>query len=223
MESCSSADWQGALLTAAGVIGVLALAAVAEKLLRLSKEQARKVVHIGVGQWVLFARELIGPSCAHAGAALLGAFVVLNSLSLYTRIFAVMELTATDRASRGTVYYPAALALVTLWYWATDLNAVVAASMVLAWGDGVAALVGSGLGKRAHRYANSRSFEGSVAMVVAATVSSALAVRGEPRAWTAAFLTSVAAAAVEAVCPGDLDNIAVPLLVAPLWHWFTAK
>ncbi len=214
-QVCTSADWTGAGATAGCILVLLGIVTVIEKTLNLRKETSRKLVHIAVGHWVLAARHFISVDCPTAAASILGAFVILNAISLQTKMFGTME--TSERKTRGTVFYPLALAAITYLYWsASDMDAVVAASMVMAYGDGVAALVGTELGKRAHKLRGNKTIEGSLSFVIAATVATAMTTTG---GWPAAFALGLAGSAIEAWTPGDLDNVTVPFAVAMLWSY----
>jgi phytol kinase len=92
--------------------------------------------------------------------------------------------------------------------------------MVMAWGDGLAALVGERFGRRRyHVGGHARSIEGSATMFAASLVSTLgcfayLSGVSVVTAVPAAVGISLVGTFVEAVSPKGLDNLTVPLTVA---------
>ena len=126
-----------------------------------------------------------------------------------------------ERVSYGTVYYPIALALLVLFFFEQEPMALVAGSMVLAWGDGLAALVGKRFGKTFYtRGKIRRSFEGSIAMFLASfLVLTVTFLFYEEPTWLAVsygFLLANIAALIEAVSYRDTDNLLIPLTIGAL-------
>lgn len=126
-----------------------------------------------------------------------------------------------DRPSYGTVYYPLALAGLVLFFFERQPMALVAGSMVLAWGDGLAALVGKRYGKTFYvRGETKRSFEGSIALFLASflVLTVTFLFYGQP-IWLAVsygFLLANIAALIEAISYRDLDNLILPWTIAAL-------
>ena len=179
----------------------------------------RKFVHVGVGMWVVGTALLFTNRWIAIIPPL--TFIIINYMSYRKDIFKAMS--TKDKRNLGTVYFPISFALIILIFW-SKLPVVVAGLMPMTWGDALAAVIGQRWGK--HRFTvlgSTKSWEGSVAMVVASFVSVFITLAAYKVALGAAALDAliVAAAAtvVELLTPLGLDNLTVPLLSA-LLLWF---
>lgn len=205
-------EWLGVLYTVLGVLVLIAVVTGLEKALGLSKETSRKLIHIGVGHSLFVAYAFI--ETAWIAAAPLLLFVFLNLLSMRNQMFAVME--TQERQSYGTVYYPLALLILVLLSYDNKL-ALTVGMLALAWGDGMAAVVGSQYGKHKYRiFGEARSIEGSAAMFGFSFVTIAMALvmmggLGLGAAVVNALVLAVVAAVIEALSYRDLDNLLIPL------------
>ena len=188
---------------------------------------SRKLVHIGVSHWWLFAMTWIrDPIVASIGPAV---FIILNWLSLKTNAFRGMN-NEELRHNYGTVYFPISLLLLVLAGWYRILPQWIAgtAILVLGWGDGMAALVGDAVQSPSGKVFGSRkSMAGTLAMFVASSVVVFVMHRifDPSTAIQSVFLRSVGtgfvAAYLEVFSPFGIDNLTVPLGTA-LYLWFLA-
>ncbi len=205
------------VLTAIGFGFVFALIGTSEiaKRLGLGEEGSRKLVHIGVGHWILLA--LFIDSMAWAVIAPV-VFIVLNYVSHRKGTFA-MERSEGD--TLGTVFYSVSLAVIVVWLWRVGQPrwAGVVGIGVMAWGDGLAAAVGQRWGRRSYRGpGGAKTLEGSATMFVASGVVIGLGQHfglGELRPFVAVLIAAVATG-MEALSPRGTDNLTVPLSTAGL-------
>lgn len=202
-----------------------AVAAAAEGLRRagrISSENARKTIHVGVGLWViptifLFSdwRMAIVPPLS---------FVVVNYV---IHRFRLLPAFGEDPLNLGTVFFPASFAALLALFFRpgeTDDFAFVAVAGVLAMalGDAAAAVVGRRYGTRRYTIlGHSRTMEGSLAMCLVTAAAIALTlVAMAGFGWHAAvafgLVVGTAAAGIEAMCPFGSDNLFVPLGVGGL-------
>ena len=185
------------------------------------REWSRKVVHLGAG-WVLPIAWgfRLSPWIAVPCAALVTLLALFNHRR---RILPAVE--DIDRHSYGTVAYGASITLL-LWVgWPAHAAAVCAGVLVMAFGDGLAGWLGplwespswTVLGQR-------RSLLGTGVMATASLITLvALAAfcrgQGLPAPGIGALLAIAGAAALlEQIGSGGIDNISVPLAVAALWQ-----
>lgn len=193
------------------IIAVIALAFVLYRTIHLSSESVRKIIHIGVSNWVFilvwcfddvrFA--VVGPV----------AFIILNAVFVHSGAAGLLGM-GDRRRDNGLVYFPFSLLVMTLLYYRGLIQAhdVIAATLVMGYGDGLAALVGSKIGR--HRYSvlnASKSWEGTAVMFV---VSSLVIALFTPYPALKVLVMAVVATLFEALTPLGLDNITVPLLTA---------
>lgn len=189
------------------------------------REIARKVVHMGVGG-IAFAVVYLGPfySLLCALAALLSNLFVLPRFGgkLMWRGEEVRQ-----GISIGIVLYPFSVLLLILHYW-NHLEVVAAIWGILAFGDGMASIVGRGLGGPGLPWNSSKTVSGSLAYFLFGGLGAAillvhtLGVQGKPveGAWLLAvsLATALLAAAIESLPLGIDDNLTVPLLCAPVMY-----
>lgn len=193
------------------IIAVIALAFVLYRTIHLSSESVRKIIHIGVSNWVFilvwcfddvrFA--VVGPV----------AFIILNAVFVHSGAAGLLGM-GDRRRDNGLVYFPFSLLVMTLLYYRGLIQAhdVIAATLVMGYGDGLAALVGSKIGR--HRYSvlnASKSWEGTAVMLI---VSIAVIAIFTPYPALKVLVMAVVATLFEALTPLGLDNITVPLLTA---------
>jgi phytol kinase len=202
-------------LSAAYVLAVIAIA----ELFRsrgLAREHTRKIIHVGIGMWVVPTFLLFD----HRIWAVLPAatFVLINGLSWQFGWIRSME---GERRNIGVILYPLSTALALALFWVPPWPVVGAAAiLVMCWGDAAAAIIGRRYG-RTHYVVldHQRSVEGSIAMFAASVVAilASFLAFGAPidsGVVIAAFVTAFLATVVEAVCPWGLDNLLVPATVA---------
>lgn len=209
------ADLGAMLLSAAWVVLVIGAA----EFLRnrgVAREITRKIIHLGIGMWIV-PTYLLFESKVWAALPAAG-FVVLNSLAWQFGWFRSMS---GERRNIGVILFPLSTALALWFFWLPPWSVVgVAAILVLCWGDAAGALVGRRFGRTQYSvWDHQRSLEGSAAMFSASLLAivAAFVVFGAPLSSgvvVAALITAGLATAVEAVCPWGLDNLLIPATVA---------
>jgi phytol kinase len=207
------------------VTGWLSLLAVLSKVVQArwpaQPEWSRKLVHIGSGPVVLIAwwcgiDRLIALPVA-------GLVTLLAALNHRLRLLPGIE--DIDRHSYGTVAYGASITLLFGLLWPERAQAMAAAVLVMAFGDGLAGLVGPLVSSPRWRvFGQTRSLAGTAAMglTTAAVLLAVAALQpvAVPPVW--ALLTIAAAATtLEQWATAGVDNLTVPLAVAGLWVWLT--
>lgn len=200
---------------------LVALIGVAEGLARYSTlppEWSRKLVHLGGGLGCLLFPLLLD----RATTVLLLAVLFGGGLWLAEQAGWLQCLCRVKRKSRGSVYYPFAIAILfrmTEGQYGLYMSAV----LVLTVADTAAALVGARFGRIRYRTGGvdeCKSLEGSVAFWVLAFLAVFLPLAwqsgaaGQWKALLSAFLAATLLTLVEAVSIGGRDNLYVPLLAA---------
>jgi phytol kinase len=199
-----------------GAIGLLA-----EWLYRHSavgSEIARKVVHIGVGNVILFAWWLKIPMWVGVGASVL--FSAIAYLSYHLPI--LPSINGIGRKSLGTFFYAVSIGVLVFWFWSIDRPYyAVLGILVMTWGDGLAAVVGQKFGKHPYKlWGIQKSWEGSLTMLLVSFVVSSLillAVYGSSwQIWAIALAVATVSAGLEAFSKFGIDNLTVPIGSAAL-------
>lgn len=217
---------------------------------RRPPDVTRKIVHVGVGSWIVPTTVLFtNPLLASVPPAL---FILVNVLSYRFRLVRAME---DGERNPGTIYFPIAFVLLTLLFWPGALGRltgqgpgaladhlwgrlpVAAGIMAMAWGDAAGSIVGRRQSVLRFRVpgGGTKSLAGTLAcaawtflgILVAAlalgTASGFTMAATLAAALPAAALAAVAAALAEAWTPFGLDNLTVPLAVAGLMRWLAAR
>jgi len=181
---------------------------------------ARKVVHMAVGLMAFLVR-FLGPlwSAACALAAVLFNILLLPRIG-GRKLWREAE--TTRGAAVGIVLYPiAVLLLILVFHWRLEIAAAVWG--VLAFGDGMASLVGMTIGRTKLPWNPRKSWAGSAAYVLFGTAGAAgLLLWTAPGRYDVAFAvaaglaTALAGALVESIPQALDDNISVPIVAGLL-------
>jgi phytol kinase len=181
-------------------------------------EYVRKVVHIGTGNVMLIAWLLQLPAWVGMTSAVLAGIITLISY----RLPILPGVNSVGRKSLGTFFYSVSIGILTAIFWNLNLPYYgVIGILIMAWGDGLAAIIGQKFGK--HPYTilgNTKSWEGTATMFIVsyAVVSIVLySVQGNIwQTWLVGIPVAIAATAVESIAQWGLDNLSVPLTSAGL-------
>ena len=188
-------------------------------------ELLRKIVHMAVGL-IAFAVRFLGPGwsalCALA-ATLMNLFVLprVGGRRLWR------EAETARGASLGIVLYPLAVLLLILCFW-NRLEVAAAIWGILAFGDGMASLVGMTLGRAKLPWNPRKSWLGTAAFALFGGAGCLVLLQwtapGYGRAYPLAFavgvclVTAIVAAVLESMPQGLDDNIGVPLVTGLLLY-----
>jgi phytol kinase len=181
-------------------------------------EHVRKVVHIGTGNVMLIAWLFQLPAWVGITSAVLAGIITLFSY----RFPILPGVNSVGRKSLGTFFYSVSIGILTAIFWNLNLpHYGVIGILIMAWGDGLAAIVGQKFGK--HPYTilgNTKSWEGTSTMLIVsyAIVSIVLvSVQGNIwQTWVVGIPVAIAATAVESIAQWGFDNLSVPLTGASL-------
>jgi len=190
--------------------GLLALALLVRRRWPEQREWSRKLVHMGSGPVVLLAWVLqIERGIALPAAA---AVTLLTALNHRFRLLPAVE--DVGRPSYGTVAYGASITLLLALFWPAQPAAVAAGVLVMAFGDGLAGLLGPLV------RSPSWSLLGILQGPAGAGSGSGLAhwaAAGPPQAAAAILVLTALAVGLEQLSAYGLDNLSVPLVVGLLW------
>lgn len=179
-------------------------------------EVARKVVHMGVGS-IAFALRALGPfwSAVCAATAVAFNFLVLPRVGGK----ALWRTAERERgASVGIILYPLSVLILILMFY-RRLEVAAAIWGIMAFGDGMASLVGMAIGRHKLPWNPRKSWAGSLAFFAfGAAGATTLLMWTAPGRYELAFAlgvcsaTALIAAGLESIPQGLDDNIGVPIL-----------
>jgi phytol kinase len=201
--------WVSLILLSAGGV---------KRFVKNDSEIIRKIVHIGTGNVILLAWWLdIPASIGIAASVLASAFTLLSY-----RFPILPGINSVGRKSLGTFFYSVSIGVLVGWFWYLEqpFYAVIGI-LIMAWGDGLAALIGQRFGK--HKYnvlGGQKSLEGSLTMTLVSFIVSILilqSVQGNTwETWLISAVVAIVATGLEAISFLGIDNLTVPLGSAAL-------
>lgn len=197
---------------------ILLLAEALNRLVATNGEFTRKVVHIGTGNVILLAWWLKIPASIGIGAACVASAIAL--ISYFVPI--LPSINSVGRQSLGTFFYAVSMGILVGSFWYLDRPQYAAIGiLVMAWGDGMAAIIGQNYGKHPYQIGEiNKSWEGSLTMmIVSFSVTSSILwfVQGNHwQTWLISISVALVATGLEAFSKLGIDNLTVPLGSAAL-------
>ncbi len=183
-------------------------------------ELSRKIVHIGTGPVIPLAWWLEVPRLI---AVPLGVVITLGLLANHHWKF-IPSIEDINRQSYGTITYGLAITLMLIIFWPNNAEAVCAGTLVMAFGDGLAGLIGRSVRSPAWKVFNqTKSLIGTLTMgIVSVSVLLILSMATQtPIQPFKIILISALALALEQISQNGIDNITVPIGTAYGWLWMT--
>jgi phytol kinase len=181
-------------------------------------EYVRKVVHIGTGNVIIIAWLLQLPAWVGMTSGVLAGIITLVSY----RLPILPGVNSIGRKSLGTFFYAVSIGVLTAIFWNLQLpHYGVIGILIMAWGDGLAAIVGQRFGKHPYTIVgNLKSWEGTATMCLVSYVIVTIvlfSVQGNLwQTWFVGVPVAIVATAVESIAQWGLDNLSVPLVGAGL-------
>jgi phytol kinase len=208
--------WLQLAAAALWVAGITLLAELLNRSRLVEPETVRKIVHIGTGNVILIAWWLKIPPWVGLGFSVLFSLVTLVSY----RLPILPGINSIGRKSLGTFFYAVSIGVLVALFWQEYPQYAALGILIMAWGDGLAALVGQAFGQ--HRYKIGeieKSWEGTLTMALVSFVVGALVLlvsQGNPAQshlalWSVAVLVAIAATVLETFSKWGIDNLTVPI------------
>jgi len=183
-----------------------------------NSEIVRKIVHIGTGNVILLAWLLDIPAILGISAS-----IIASAIALLSYRFPILPgINSVGRKSLGTFFYALSIGILVGCFWYLNQPYYAALGiLIMAWGDGFAALIGQRFGKHKYKlFGGQKSWEGSLSMTLTSYVISSLvlcSVQGNIwQTWVVALAVAIAATALETFSFLGIDNLTVPLGSAAL-------
>jgi phytol kinase len=198
------------------VFSVIGLSTILTFFNKLSGENSRKFVHVGVANWwiiaMIFFKDPFYASIAPA------SFVIINYISYKRSIFKVMEREG-EKGDLGTVYFAISLLILSVLTFGSNSSPYIGALgiLIMGYGDGLAAV----FGKKFPRYiyivwGNTKTAAGTGAMFIFSFLVSIiiLSIYNSSSAFMLSLLLATFSTIIETISPWGLDNLTVPLLTS---------
>lgn len=188
------------------------LADVLSRLIPDDPELTRKVVHIGSGNVILLAWWLDISAEVIISAAIIAAAIAITSYVIPI----LPSIESVGRKSFGTLFYAISIGVLAACFWQDSPQYTAVGILVMAWGDGMAAIIGQRFGKHTYQIGQiNKSWEGSLAMAGASlivTMLVLLVVEGNSwQVWSISLVVALVATILEAFSKLGIDNLTVPL------------
>jgi phytol kinase len=186
-----------------------------------SAEQSRKIVHIGTGNVIALAWLLQLPAWVGITSAVLAGLITL--LSYWLPILPGVN--SVGRKSYGTFFYAVSMGLSIGIFWPLKHpEYAVLGILVMAWGDGLAAIIGQKWGRHPYKiWGNAKSLEGTAILMLVSylltTTVLYIAYGNLPIVWLVGIPVAIAAVLLESISQFGIDNITLPLGTALLAFW----
>jgi len=193
--------------------GIILLAEGLNRITTTDAEVTRKVVHIGSGNVILLAWWLNIPAWIGIGAAIIAGFIALFSYFIPI----LPSINSVGRQSLGTFFYAISMGVLIAWFFNINQPQYAAIGiLVMAWGDGMAAIIGQNWGKHPYQvFGSKKSWEGSLAMTVVSFLVTSLVLLGVEgniwQTWFIALAVAIIATSLETFSKLGVDNLTVPL------------
>ena len=175
-------------------------------------ELTRKVVHIGSGNVILLAWWL-----KISTEVIVAAAVIASIIALISYVAPILpSINSVGRQSLGTLFYAVSIGVLAQAFWQDYPQYTAIGILVMAWGDGMAAIIGQRYGKHTYRVFDiNKSWEGSAAMAIATLIVTSLILLYSQgysgQTWLTAIVVAVIATTLEAFSKLGIDNLTVPL------------
>lgn len=191
---------------------LVVIAEVLNHLITDDPELTRKVVHIGSGNVILLAWWLGISKTVIVSAAIIAAAIAITSYIIPI----LPSIESVGRESFGTLFYAISIGVLAACFWQDAPQYAVIGILVMAWGDGMAAIIGQRFGQHQYQVGQQvKSWEGSLAMAGSALIVTSgilLTVEGNSwQIWTVSIVVALIATATEAFSKLGIDNLTVPL------------
>ena len=202
------------------LIALVAIAEILNRFITDDPELTRKVVHIGSGNVILLAWWLNISSWVIIIAAVIASAIAITSYILPI----LPSINSIGRKSLGTLFYAISIGVLAAIFWDSQPQYTALGILVMAWGDGMAAIIGQRWGKHQYQVLTiTKSWEGSVAMAITSyLVISLILLFSLGSHWQTWFISAIAASlatSLEAFSKWGIDNLTVPLASAIVCYY----
>ena len=183
-----------------------------------NKEVIRKIIHIGIGPLIPFAKYL---NISQTSALYFtGIISLLTFINYQYRLLPTIE--DVDRKSYGTLFYCLSLFILIYFYWDKDPTSLIAGFFIMTFGDGFAGLIGKNFQSKNWIFLNQKkSLFGTLTMfftslIVVFSLSYFQKYTFNINIFTIAFVSTI----LEQFSILGIDNFIVPITAALCFNFF---
>ncbi len=208
------------LLVGLWIIIILVFAILSKKRFPYEKELSRKIVHIGIGPIAPIAWLLEIPKEIAVSAAAFVTFILI--LNKKVKLIGTIE--DINRKSYGTIAYGISITIMLHLFWSNNADAVCAGLLVMAFGDGLAGIIGAKFNSYTWKIlGQSKSVLGTFTMLLVTfiTLISIAYISKTELNILIIFYIALIATILEQFGPWGLDNLSVPISVSYIWKLFS--
>ncbi len=183
-----------------------------------NKEVFRKIVHIGIGPLIPFAKLL--EIDQNSALYFTGLIFSLTFLNYRYKLFPTIE--DVDRKSYGTLFYCLSLFILIFIYWDKDPNALIAGFFIMTFGDGFAGLVGKNFKSNSwFLLKQKKSLYGTITMLITSLTIVFGVSYFQNYAFNINFFTiAIISTFLEQFSIFGIDNLIVPITAAFFFNFF---
>ena len=200
------------------IFSIFLLSSIIQKYSPNNNELKRKIVHIGIGPLVPFAKFLeIDQNSALFFTGIISLLVLTN----YSfKIFPTIE--DVERKSYGTFFYCLSLFVLISLFWDKDPYSLIAGFFVMTLGDGLAGLVGKTFNSKSWFFLKQKkSLIGTLTMFVTSLIIvSSLGYTQQNNLNLNYFTIAFIATLLEQISFAGIDNFIVPITSAICFNFF---
>ena len=201
------------------ILYIVIIIGISTRLIHLPFEFSRTFTHILVINWWFIASFFIIDYWMAISAPIF--FIIFNTLNVMYNWIPSINTKRRD-SNKGPIYYSIAVFLLTVATFHTPSFHIVGGIglLVMAYGDGFAALIGQKYGTHAYTiFKGHKTLEGSLTMFIVSmiVVTTYQYIQLGQVEFIQVFMLSLIATLVEAISPHGIDNLFIPILVSLLY------
>ncbi len=201
------------------ILYIVIIIGISTRLIHLPFEFSRTFTHILIINWWFIASFFIKDYWMAISAPIF--FIIFNTLNVMYNWIPSINTKRRD-SNKGPIYYSIAVFLLTVATFHTPSFHIVGGIglLVMAYGDGFAALIGQKYGTHAYTiFKGHKTLEGSLTMFIVSmiVVTTYQYIQLGQVEFIQVFMLSLIATLVEAISPHGIDNLFIPILVSLLY------
>ena len=180
------------------------------------QELSRKIVHIGTGPVIPLAWWIGIP----AGLAIAVSSIITLGLLINHQLRFIPAMEDVPRQTYGTIAYGLSITILLILFWSQNPAAVSIGVLIMAFGDGLAGLIGRQVKSPSWTILNQRkSIAGTLTMAITGSILLVLITTLSGQHLEPLQIIGITSLAVslEQISPWGIDNLTVPIGVASVW------